>query len=256
MSEENVDDFTKRARRRLVGAVVMALTAVILLPMVMDQPPPSAGNDIKISIPEQKPMGAVSEASDRPGITVQEVAPPPASDAPASVPPVSVAAAPVSPASPSPKESIAAPEPVVVPPVKKEEPKEPASRPESTRPEPAKPKEPPAVASRDERSHDAQRAAAILAGQTSGSASATNAPDAGRPHIIQIGAYASAANVKTIQNKLNEIGVRSYTEEIDSPQGKKTRVRAGPFPNREAAEKAHDKMKRIINLSGVVAAKP
>ena len=43
-------------------------------------------------------------------------------------------------------------------------------------------------------------------------------------------------------------------EPLDSPDGRKTRVRAGPFPSREAAEKALDRMKRI-GVNGVVAAK-
>ena len=43
-------------------------------------------------------------------------------------------------------------------------------------------------------------------------------------------------------------------EPLDSPEGKKTRVRAGPFPSRDAAEKALDKMKRI-GVNGVIAAK-
>ena len=52
----------------------------------------------------------------------------------------------------------------------------------------------------------------------------------------------------------SELGVKVFTEPLDSPEGKKTRVRAGPFPNREAADKALDKMKRI-GVNGVVAAK-
>ncbi len=72
--------------------------------------------------------------------------------------------------------------------------------------------------------------------------------------MILIGAFANPANVKQLQSKISELGIKTYTEALDSPEGKKTRVRAGPFPNREAAEKALDKMKRI-GVSGVVAAK-
>ena len=45
-----------------------------------------------------------------------------------------------------------------------------------------------------------------------------------------------------------------FTEPLDSPQGKKTRVRAGPFTSREAADKALEKMKRI-GVNGVVSGK-
>ena len=57
-----------------------------------------------------------------------------------------------------------------------------------------------------------------------------------------------------MQTKLSELGLKVYTETLDSPQGKKTRVRAGPFPSRDAADKALEKMKRI-GVNGVVAPK-
>ena len=106
------------------------------------------------------------------------------------------------------------------------------------KPEPAKP-------AADE---EARRAAAILAGK------APEPAAAGGAHVVLIGAFANEANVVSLRKKLGELGIKTYTEPLDSPQGKKTRVRAGPFPSREAAEKALDKMKRI-GVSGVVTAK-
>jgi DedD protein len=55
--------------------------------------------------------------------------------------------------------------------------------------------------------------------------------------VILIGAFANAENARQLQSKIGAAGVNAYTEILDSPDGKKTRVRAGPFPNREAAEK-------------------
>ena len=72
---------------------------------------------------------------------------------------------------------------------------------------------------------------------------------------ILIGAFANQGNVKVLQSKLGELGLKVYTEPLDTPEGKKTRVRVGPFPNRDGADKALDKMKRI-GVNGVVAAKP
>ncbi|WP_301100507.1 SPOR domain-containing protein [Propionivibrio sp.] len=73
-------------------------------------------------------------------------------------------------------------------------------------------------------------------------------------YLILIGAFSNPANVKQLQTKIGELGIRVFTESLDSPDGKKTRVRAGPFASREAADKALAKMKRI-GVSGVVAAK-
>lgn len=101
---------------------------------------------------------------------------------------------------------------------------------------------------------DAKRAAAILAGQ--GGAPASPAPSAAKTaeYVVLIGAFTSEANVKNLKNKLTEQNIKTFSEPLDTPQGKKTRVRAGPFPNREAAEKALEKMQRI-GVSGVVSAK-
>ena len=46
----------------------------------------------------------------------------------------------------------------------------------------------------------------------------------------------------------------SYTEASDSPQGPRTRVRAGPFATKEAAEKAQAKAKSI-GVNGTVSPK-
>ena len=70
--------------------------------------------------------------------------------------------------------------------------------------------------------------------------------------MILIGAFSNPANVKQLQTKIGELGIKVYTEPLDSPEGKKTRVRAGPFANRDAADKALEKMKRI-GVNGVVA---
>jgi DedD protein len=74
----------------------------------------------------------------------------------------------------------------------------------------------------------------------------------GGPQVIVIGAFTNPENVKQLQGRISGAGVNTYTEVLDSPEGKKTRVRAGPFPNREAADKALEKLKRI-GVSGVVA---
>jgi DedD protein len=86
---------------------------------------------------------------------------------------------------------------------------------------------------------------------TSKSSEAPQAKSGGQ-QVIVIGAFTNPENVKQLQGKISSAGVNTYTEVLDSPDGKKTRVRAGPFPNREAADKALEKLKRI-GVSGVVA---
>ena len=102
---------------------------------------------------------------------------------------------------------------------------------------------------------EAQRAAAILAGKPVEPRDKPAAAANGNGQfVILIGAFANPANVKQLQSKIGEMGIKVFTEPLESPGGTKTRVRAGPFPNREAADKALEKIKRI-GVNGVVAAK-
>lgn len=80
------------------------------------------------------------------------------------------------------------------------------------------------------------------------------APVASGQWVVLLGAYKETGNVKLLLAKLKGIGVPAYTENFDSPQGSRTRVRAGPFPSQEAAEKARSRIK-IIGVDGPVAPK-
>ncbi|MBI4997662.1 MAG: SPOR domain-containing protein [Rhodocyclales bacterium] len=88
---------------------------------------------------------------------------------------------------------------------------------------------------------DEARARAALAGQ-----------EAGDSWLVLIGAYKDATNVKQLTAKLKQVGVPAFTEHFDSPQGPRTRVRAGPFKTRQAAEQALAKMKKV-GISGPIA---
>ncbi|MDD2741442.1 MAG: SPOR domain-containing protein [Rhodocyclaceae bacterium] len=94
---------------------------------------------------------------------------------------------------------------------------------------------------------EAQRVEAILAG-------AGTPPVKSGEYLVLIGAFSNESNVRNLKKKLGEQGIKTFSEPLDTPQGKKTRVRAGPFASREAAEKALRKM-QSIGVSGVVSAK-
>ncbi len=279
----------KRARRRLVGAVFFVSVVALVLPMLMDHDPRPPLQDVEIRIPgqDEKPfnpaMVAVPQESEPAPATQSQPAEaavtPPARTAdpvPASAveaKPLDVAPAarvvetvrtqPVLGADGKPKKLPDAPpadKPATAKPADNkatkstEKPSEkptkptPEKKPEpAAKPQPEKKPEPAKAAADDE----AKRAAAILAGKpVNASASA-----AGGAHLILIGAFTNEANVVNLRKKLGELGIKTYTEPLDSPQGKKIRVRAGPFPNREAADKALAKMQKI-GVSGVVAPKP
>jgi len=72
---------------------------------------------------------------------------------------------------------------------------------------------------------------------------------------VRLGAYREPASVANLVRRLQELGLPTYTEKIDTPNGPRTRVRAGPFPTQEAAERARTRV-RILGVDGPVARKP
>jgi len=232
----------KRARRRLVGAVAFAGFAAVVLPMVMDDEPKQQVQDVQIRIPGQDQV-AFAPKSARTKADPVERAAPAAVEKPAVLEKVPPAEKPVE--APAEKAPEKAPEKV-----------KPAEKPAEKTPEkaPEKPAEKAAEKATDRNGDDAHRAAAILSGKHVETSASAPAHGNGQ-FVILIGAFANQGNVKVLQSKLGELGLKVYTEPLDTPEGKKTRVRVGPFPNRDGAEKALDKMKRI-GVNGVVAAKP
>jgi len=230
----------KRARRRLVGAVAFVSVVAVVLPTVMDHEPRQAVQDVEIRIPgqDEKPfapkfaVAPVAKPAEKP---VEAAVAKPAVDVPEPKPVAQSTARGVEPTKDKPAEKTA---------------DKPAAKPEKT---PEKPAAKPAdkVAEKPvAKEGDAKRAAAILAGQA---AEAKPAAKSGE-FLVLIGAFSNEANVKNLKAKLNEQGIKTFSEPLDTPQGKKTRVRAGPFASREAADKALEKMQRI-GVSGVVSAK-
>lgn len=242
----------KRARRRLVGAIALAGLAAVVLPIVMDKQPTQQVQDVQIQIPgqEQVPFNPNPEM---PPLL------PPAED---SATPTNPATEPTRAASDSVKpanSAVKAPEktsekkPEKAAEKKPEKPKE--NTPDKT-PEKAveKAAEKPPTKRPETTEQDAQRAAAILAGKAAATPPAASAERNGSSYAILIGAFSNPANVKQLQGKIGELGIKVYTEALDTPKGKKTRVRAGPFATKEAADQALAKIKRI-GVNGVVAAK-
>jgi DedD protein len=225
----------KRARRRLVGAVAFVSVVAVVLPTVMDHEPRQAIQDVEIRIPgqDEKPFA--------PKFAVSPVEKPVEK-------PAEVAVA--KPFAEAPEARPVAPTARVVEVAKDKPAEKPVAKPEKAPEKPvAKPvdkaAEKPAA-----KEVDAKRAAAILAGQV---AEAKPAAKSGE-YLVLIGAFSNEGNVKTLKAKLSEQGIKTFSEPLDTPQGKKTRVRAGPFASREAADKALEKMQRI-GVSGVVSAK-
>ena len=255
----------KVARRRLVGAIVFASVVAVVLPMVMDHEPQQAVRDVEIRIPgqDEKPFApkfAVTpvEKPDAKPVeqAVESKSPTPGEKGSDETVAAKPGGKPSVVAKDKPEENAAGSPPDKAPekaPAKTEKPvpkpEKPAEKP-ARKPEKTSEKTPEKHAA-TESSAEARRAAAILAGQ---SAPPVAAPAKSGEFVILIGAFANEDNVKTLRSKISEKGVKSYVEPLDTPGGKKTRVRAGPFASREAAEQALERMKQV-GVSGVISGK-
>ncbi|MBK8665059.1 MAG: SPOR domain-containing protein [Burkholderiales bacterium] len=100
---------------------------------------------------------------------------------------------------------------------------------------------------------EAARARALLEGRgTAGAdaAAAKVASDSGR-FIIQVGAFADADKAREVRQQAERAGVKTYVQVVDTAQGKRTRVRVGPYASRAEAEKAAAALKKA-GLSGAI----
>lgn len=68
--------------------------------------------------------------------------------------------------------------------------------------------------------------------------------------VVQVGAFSDARTLREARAKVEKLGLKTYTQVIDTTAGKRTRVRVGPFANRDEAEAAA----KIIKGGGLPAA--
>ena len=58
-------------------------------------------------------------------------------------------------------------------------------------------------------------------------------------------AEAQAARAREARQKVEKAGLKTYTQEVETPDGKRIRVRVGPFATRAEADKAASKIKGL-----------
>ena len=90
------------------------------------------------------------------------------------------------------------------------------------------------------------RALAILEGKSAANVAPVPA-ESGQKFVLQVAALSDPAKVEELRRKLKEAGISSYTQK--APSGEVTRVRVGPFTNKEEAEKVRAKLSGM-GLSG------
>ena len=237
----------KRAKHRLIGSAVLVLAGVVGFPLLFDTQPRPIAVDIPIEIPGKntvKPLvmpvkpdvTATLPASSQTVAAASSLTPKEeivAEKAPVS-PPIA-AVAPILPAPAAPKsEAKTALKPDTKPDTK------PDVKPEAKAEAKAEPKTEPKPAPKAD---DGARAKALLDGQAA-AAAPTAAAGEGRM-VVQVGAFADADKAKEVRQKLEKAGLKTYTQVAETKDGKRTRVRVGPFASKAEADKAASKIKTL-----------
>jgi DedD protein len=57
-------------------------------------------------------------------------------------------------------------------------------------------------------------------------------------YVVQFGAFADVNAAREARQKAERLGLRTYAQQVDTPQGKRVRVRLGPFADKAEADKA------------------
>src|SRR5512134_873979 len=231
-----------RARRRLIGAAVLLGVGVIGFPLLFETQPRPIPVDIPIEIPRKEgaptlPLPPPRTASAAPavarvssGVTTSESARP----APASAPMVGAARS----------EPPVRSDPGTAAP--------PAAKPAPPKSESPKSEPPKADATKAQaRTDDGARARALLDGQAAENKSETVAaaepaksPAAnGGRFVVQVGAYGEASSARDMRQRVDKLGLKSYTQVTEIDGAKRIRVRVGPFNSRDDAEKAAGTLK-------------
>jgi DedD protein len=240
---ESADVLRKRARHRLIGAAVLVLVGLIGFPLLFDTQPRPVPVDIPIDIPDRnkvKPLTAPVAASA--AVSSGQVSAPVAAAAGNKVAATEGL---------GPKEELVAPisESKVAQPLAntmQDAPKKEATV-AKVEPKPEVKPEPKAVAKIPVKPDDGARAKALLEGKPAVATAPATAPAAASDerYVVQVGAFSDATKAREVRLKVERAGMKTYTQVIETKDGKRIRVRVGPFDDKAAADKAANKIKGL-----------
>jgi DedD protein len=213
---DDVQVLRVRARRRLIGAAVLVAVGVIGFPLIFETQPRPIPVDLPIDIPRKETAPLLAVPTREP-LSQAEPAPAPAASVELPVEPKVAEKAPEKPVE-KPVDK-----PVEKPPVKVAE--KPAEKPVE------KPADKPKAAA-----NDGARAQALLDGKQP-------TPAAAARYIVQVGAYGESKAAQDVRSKVERLGLKTYAQAVDTADGKRIRVRLGPFASRDEAERASAKLK-------------
>ena len=234
---DSVEVMRRRARHRLIGATVLVVLGVVGFPLLFDTQPRPIPVDIPIEIPDRNKARPLAMPADT--VTMRRSEPasaatPAASAARPAVGSAATAAAPASSPAVAASSALDAREQIVPPAADlKAERGLAGGKPPETRPAAARPAD------------DGAKAQALLEGRPAAMAAAAPAAGDDGRFIVQIGAFSDPARAREARMKVERAGIKTYTQEVDTADGKRIRVRVGPFGSRAGADKAASRIKGL-----------
>lgn len=247
------DPLHRRARHRLIGASVLVVVAVLVLPWVFDVKPPTVSSNVPIAIEGQTsdntpvaaatatlPLAPAPNAPTAPAAPAEEVeaAPAPERTAKAQDEAKTEAKRTEAPATRKPAnidELIAQRQ--------KQEKEKQAQQKQAERPKPTPAKPAPATPAAPAKPAPVAAAPAAKPEQATPPVQ-YNFPDKGR-FVVQIGAYVEADKVANVRKRLSQAGLSNYTQQVTINGKKVTRVRLGPFTSRKQMEQVANKVRAM-----------
>lgn len=224
---QSIEAVRRRARHRLIGAAVLVLVGVLGFSLLFDTQPRPIAVDVPIEIPSRNaPKGeTVATAPGKPSSAVNT------------------------------NDSLAPSEEVVKPAAAVPAPdRAPGTSPKPADKPTAKPPEVPAAPAMPKPSADEKPSAAKPVPDKPVAAKPPPAPPAPPPSktpsgneriVVQVGAFADVERAREARLKLERAGLKTYTHVAETPQGRRIRVRLGPFATRAEADKAAERAKAL-----------
>jgi len=263
-ADQIVDEMKRKARRRLVGAIVLALAAAIILPMLLEKEPRPLGDDVSVKIPpvdegkfinrltgksgDTKALPKVDEKADlKAAAPKAEPRNEAAAPAPAAAPAATAAPGSSTPEPAPPKKSVAeAEQRALTAPAKTPAKAEGDVVPATETKADAKP------ANADTKPAAAEEKPVVSTAAVAQPAAAAPASAKGDGFVVQLAAFADDKGANSLANKLKRAGYAAFVEPVHTSRGTLWRVRVGGYGSKPEADAARVKL-RGEGYSGIVA---
>lgn len=203
---QSIEAVRRRARHRLIGAAVLVLVGVLGFPLLFDTQPRPIAVDVPIEIPSRHTPATPAPKTEAPAPAAARSAPGATAD--------SLAA----------REEVVEPKAVAKPADKPVE--KPAEKPQLEKPA-------------------AEKAVAEKATEKPPEKPSDKAATGNERIVVQVGAFSEVERAREARLKLERAGLKTYTHVAETAQGRRIRVRLGPFATRAEAEKAAERAKAL-----------